>query len=216
MYLKNMKKKKSSNKEVEVEVVDFATKYAKMVQYEQNRMKTSIPSPSKGEVRVPPYMRQQRQRQPQRSANVNMNMGYGVAGASGSASASASGFTHGLGVGSGSLELRDLRKEVETLGASGLDRKSAKEWQGRNLVRNLGYTKLDKKPKMSAKIGLGIRKKKIEREVKARELARETGMLVRPPKKGKGKSARFQNSNKKKGGFSARGKKTSKIRPSKK
>ena len=215
-----MKKKKSSNKEVEVEVVDFATKYAKMVQYEQNRTKTSIPSPSKGEVRVPPYMRQQRQRQPQRSAHMNMNMntGYGVAGASGSGSgsASASGFTHGLGVGSGSLELRDLRKEVETLGASGLDRKSAKEWQGRNLVRNLGYTKLDKKPKMSAKIGLGIRKKKIEREVKARELARETGMLVRPPKKGKGKSARFQNSNKKKGGFSARGKKTSKIRPSKK
>lgn len=86
------------------------------------------------------------------------------------------------------IELRDVRREVADLGSRGFGKKEAKEWK-QQVYSSLG-AKAEKRPRINARIGLGISKKKIERERKAKELAREMGMLT--PKKGgkKGKVKR--------------------------
>ncbi len=137
-------------------VVDFASQYAKVVRYEQRRKQGPRASYS------------------------------GRGGAAGARGRGDAGGPAGAGAGAQQqqqvVELRDVRKEVASLGASGLDKKSAKQWlssvyESQGLKQSLG-----KRPRINARIGLGIAKKKVERENKARELARETGMLVRKKK----------------------------------
>ena len=159
----------------QVHVVDFATTYAKVVKYEHNKYNTTRASNT----------REQEYRSGRGSGvngwhkNKNKNKNETAA-------------VTGGGGGSQVLELRDVRKEVLTLGVSGLDRKTAKQWQGK-VYEALG-AKQEKRPRIPARIGKGIAKKKIEKEHKARELARETGMLI---KKSSGKKRGKTNNRRK-------------------
>ncbi|QDZ20246.1 hypothetical protein HOP50_04g27630 [Chloropicon primus] len=146
-----------------VEVVDFAQEYGKVVRYESNKY-------NKGSRRYKGRGNKDREQghghpqQQQQDNNNNNNKGREV------------------------IELRDVRREVADLGARGFGKKEAKEWK-QQVYSTLG-AKAEKSPRINARIGLGIAKKKIERERKAKELAREMGMLT--PKKGgkKGKVKR--------------------------
>merc|ERR1711977_329952 len=142
----------------QVHVVDFATTYAKVVKYEHNKYNTTRASNT-------------------REQEYRSGRGSGVNGWHKNKNKNETAAVTGGGGGSQVLELRDVRKEVLTLGVSGLDRKTAKQWQGK-VYEALG-AKQEKRPRIPARIGKGIAKKKIEKEHKARELARETGMLIK-------------------------------------
>ena len=148
-----VKKKSSKGGKNEAVVVDFAERYAKVVQYEKNKRERGKEEGSNW-----------------RRGKTSVGSARGTTGPASSAA--------------GVLELRDVRREVETLGAAGLGKKQAREWK-QQVYSTLG-AKADKMPRIPARIGLGMAKKKLERERKARELARETGMLS-TPKKAKGK-----------------------------
>jgi hypothetical protein len=72
-------------------------------------------------------------------------------------------------------EFRKLQLEVEKLGGRALDKKQGKVWKAAFLDR-LG-AKSDKLPRMSAKIGGGIAKKRKEKEARDRALKIESGDL---------------------------------------
>ena len=72
-------------------------------------------------------------------------------------------------------EFRKLQIEVEKLGGSALDKKQRKLWQAAFLSR-IG-AKSDKLPRMSAKIGGGIAKKRKERDARDKALKIESGDL---------------------------------------
>ena len=119
-----------------VHVVNFADKYSKIVGYERTRNGGGKrgTDPKRGRRR---HQREEVDEEEEERRRIEQRLS------------------------KGSLELRDVRREVESLGELGLGKKQAR----------------GKKPRVSAKIGLGIAKKKAERERKAKELARETGML---------------------------------------
>lgn len=78
-----------------------------------------------------------------------------------------------------------MAREVAEFGAQGLDKKSAKAFKAAQLAK-LG-AKEEKRPRMSAKIGTGIKKKGDERESRRLEEMYQAGMLQR---KGTGKKKR--------------------------
>ena len=151
-------------------VVDFATTYSKVIQYEQNRNRSRITTNSN-------------------RANTNTQTQTTWSSSTRGRHPPAAHVLSNSAAAAGVLELRDVRKEVETLGAGGLDRKSVLQWKDKQYQDLGGKGVLKKKPRMSAKIGLGIAKKNKEREQKAKELARETGMLI-PGKKTSSKSSK--------------------------
>ncbi|CAG9467301.1 unnamed protein product [Pedinophyceae sp. YPF-701] len=82
-------------------------------------------------------------------------------------------------------EFQAMQREVERLGAKGLDKKALAEFKARELER-IG-AKADKGPRIPLSIGKGLAKKRKQREDAARDLAFETGMAQR---KGSGKAKR--------------------------
>ena len=155
-----------------VQVVDFASEYAKVIKYENGRRKGFS-------------LQQQEEKKPSSKGGGGGFTRRGRGGFPGKASSSSSTTTgdhaHGTPSSVGVLELRDVRREVATLGAAGLGKRQLKAWKQMDVMARIG-AKAEKRPRLSAKIGKGVAKKKVEREKKAKELARETGMLT--PKKG--------------------------------
>ena len=155
-----------------VQVVDFASEYAKVIKYENGRRKGFS-------------LQQQQEKKPSSKGGGGGFTRRGRGGFPGKASSSSSTTTgdhaHGTPSSVGVLELRDVRREVATLGAAGLGKRQLKAWKQMDVMARIG-AKAEKRPRLSAKIGKGVAKKKVEREKKAKELARETGMLT--PKKG--------------------------------
>eukprot|EP00878_Enallax_costatus_P034305 GHUV01038028.1.p1 GENE.GHUV01038028.1~~GHUV01038028.1.p1 ORF type:complete len:264 (+),score=91.03 GHUV01038028.1:54-845(+) len=84
-------------------------------------------------------------------------------------------------------EFAQMRRDVELLGASALDKRSAKAWKASMLAR-LGAS-VDKAPRTPAKIGLGMAKKAKQREAVALQEAIAAGMVKA---KGRGKKIRAE------------------------
>eukprot|EP00798_Chlamydomonas_sp_ICE-L_P003993 gene3993-14073_t len=82
-------------------------------------------------------------------------------------------------------DFKQLQLEVERLGASELDKKEKKKWQA-TMLQRIG-AKAEKGPRMGSKIGMGIAKKRLEREEKALQEAIAAGHVK---KKGIGKKKR--------------------------
>lgn len=78
-----------------------------------------------------------------------------------------------------------MRRDVEQLGASALDKRSAKAHKAAMLAR-MGAA-AEKRPRMPAKVGLGIARKAKQREAKALAEAIAAGMVQ---SKGRGKKLR--------------------------
>ena len=154
-----------------VQVVDFASEYAKVIKYENGRRKGFS------------LQQQQQEKKPNsKGGGGSTRRGRGAFPGKASSSSTTTGdHAHGTPSSVGVLELRDVRREVATLGAAGLGKRQLKAWKQMDVMARIG-AKAEKRPRLSAKIGKGVAKKKVEREKKAKELARETGMLT--PKKG--------------------------------
>lgn len=78
-----------------------------------------------------------------------------------------------------------MRREVATLGATGLDKRARKAFESQRLAK-LGAAPT-KKPRIPASIGLGMAKKQKQREAAALEAAIDAGMVSR---KGLGRAKR--------------------------
>ncbi len=70
-----------------------------------------------------------------------------------------------------------MKREVATLGATGLDKRTRKVFEAQRL-KAVGAA-AEKSPRTPASIGLGMAKKQKQREVRAVEAAIETGMTTR-------------------------------------
>lgn len=75
------------------------------------------------------------------------------------------------------VELAALQRQVQTYGAGGLDKRSKKQYDAQRLA-NLGL-KANKKQKMAAAIGKGMKQVQLRREHTATETAIEAGHLSR-------------------------------------
>lgn len=73
--------------------------------------------------------------------------------------------------------LDEMRREVQELGATALDKKSRKEYENRKLAE-IG-AKPEKGPRIAAVIGKGMAKKQVERSEKALEEAINAGLVQR-------------------------------------
>ena len=88
-------------------------------------------------------------------------------------------------------EFRTLQLEVEKLGGAALDKKQKKVWQAAYLAR-IG-AKAEKLPRMSAKIGGGIAKKRLEREERDRAAKIESGEVRTKGQAAKRKREKSEN-----------------------